>query len=239
MKEYLQDIVSHTQSLTGIETLKIIGDANSTNISTIAADQSIVLDAVTKDPIPGFIGTFGMPNLDKLKTILSISEYAEDAKCETVIHNNTPIGLHFENKGGDFKNDYRFMSADAVNTKVKTVKMRAVTWDVDFNPTVENIIRLKYQAVANAEETVFNVKTDNGNLKFYFGDHSSHSGNFVFHPNVKGTLNKVWAWPVGSVMSILNLLGDKNIKISNEGVLQITVDSEVAVYTYKLPAHQK
>jgi hypothetical protein len=53
-----------------------------------------------------------------------------------VMANSVAVGLHFENAAGDFKNDYRFMSQEIVNDKLKTVKMRSVTWNVEFEPTV-------------------------------------------------------------------------------------------------------
>ena len=115
----------------------------------------------------------------------------------------------------------------------------SVKWDVEFEPTVASITRLKYQASANSEETTFVAKTENNQLKFFFGDHSSHAGDFVFADGISGTLTKSWSWPVGAVIGILGLSGDKKVQISSEGVLQITVDSGIAIYTYKLPAHQK
>ena len=48
----------------------------------MAEDRSVVLQAKTHDPVPEFIGTFGMPNLNKLDTLLKIPEYKEDAKLE-------------------------------------------------------------------------------------------------------------------------------------------------------------
>jgi hypothetical protein len=95
------------------------------------------------------------------------------------------------------------------------------------------------QAQANAEEVNFQAKTENGDLKFSFGDHSTHSGNFVFHPGVTGTLKRSWSWPIGLVISILDLTGDKTFKISDDGAAMITVDSGLAVYNYILPAQSK
>ncbi len=83
------------------------------------------------------------------------------------------------------------------------------------------------------------AKTENGELKFFFGDHSSHAGNFVFQTGVSGTLSKAWAWPVAVVISILSLPGDKTFKISDEGAAMITVDSGIAEYNYILPAQTK
>jgi hypothetical protein len=142
-------------------------------------------------------------------------------------------------KLGDFKNDYRFMSAEIVNDKLKTVKFKGVKWGVEIEPSVAAIQRLRFQAQANSEETTFIAKVENGNLVFYFGDHSSHAGNFVFAHDVAGSLNKAWSWPVSAVISILSLAGDKMIRFSDEGAAQITVDSGLAVYNYILPAQQK
>lgn len=244
MKDYLQDIVAHTHALGYIDTVKVVGTATETVVSAIAEDRSVILNAEFKNPVPEFVGTFGMPNLGKLKTILGIEEYREDAKLEISKQKDSagadvPCGIHFENKAGDFKNDYRFMMADIINDKLKTVKMRAVKWDVEVVPSVASMTRLKYQASANSEETTFMVKIDGGKLKFFFGDHSSHGGDFVFADGVSGALSKTWSWPISAVISIFALPGDKNMKISSEGVLQITVDSGICTYTYMLPAFQK
>jgi hypothetical protein len=40
-------------------------------------------------------------------------------------------------------------------------------------------------------------------------------------------------------MSILNLHGDKTMRIADAGALNITVDSGIAVYEYILPAQSK
>lgn len=243
MKDHLQDIVQHTQALGSIDLVKITGTDQETAIDSIAEDRSVIVQAKFKNPVPEFVGVFGMPNLSKLNTILNIPEYKDDAKLSINTQDRNgdtvPVGIHFENKGGDFKNDYRFMTSEIINEKLKSVKMKSVKWNVDFTPTVASIQKMKFQASANSEETTFIAKTENNSLKFYFGDHSSHAGNFVFQDGVSGTLSKGWNWPVGAVISILGLAGDKSMKISDEGVMQITVDSGIAEYNYLLPAQQK
>ena len=243
MKDFLQDIVQHTHGLGNIDLVKITGTDQETNINAIAEDRSVILEAKFKAPIAEFVGTFGMPNLAKLNTILNIPEYKEDAKISVTTEQrdgaSAPSGIKFENKAGDFKNDYRFMFAEIINAKLKTVKFRGVKWNVDIVPTNQNIRRLKFQAQANSEETTFTAKTENGGLKFFFGDAASHAGNFVFDNNVAGTLSKSWSWPVAAVISILNLPGDKTLKISDEGAAMITVDSGIAEYSYIIPAQTK
>jgi hypothetical protein len=243
MKDYLQDIVQHTHSLGFIDLVKVTGDANTTTLDSLSEDRSVIVQAQFKKQVQEFVGTFVMHHLGKLNTILGIPEYKEDAKLSINTQvkgtDTIPVGIHFENKGGDFKNDYRFMEAAVVNDKLKTVKMKQVKWIVDITPTVASLQKMKYQAAANSEETTFAPKIENSQLNFYFGDHSSHAGNFVFANGVSGAFSKNWCWPVGAVVSILSLAGDKNLKISDEGVLQITVDSGICAYTYLLPAHQK
>jgi hypothetical protein len=240
MKDHLLDLVEHTQKLGCIDLIKITGDDKSTVISAVAEDRSVVVEGAFASPVAEFIGNFGMPNLPKLRILLGLSEYQDKAKLTiTRKDTGTPDGINFENATGDFKNNYRFMASEIVNEKLKAVKFKGVNWHIEFTPTVAAIQRLKMQAQANAEEVNFQARTDAGDLKFSFGDHSTHSGNFVFHPGVTGTLKRSWSWPIGLVISILDLTGDKTFRISDDGAAQITVDSGLAVYNYILPAQSK
>jgi hypothetical protein len=240
MRDHLKDLVSHTFDLGCIDLVKITGTDKETNISGLAEDRSVVVEGKFANPVADFIGTFGMPNLSKLKILLNLEAYKDDA---TLAINRTATGapdqLNFENKTGDFKNSYRFMASEIVNEKLKTVKFKGANWGIEFEPTAAAIQRLKMQAAANAEEVNFQAKTENGDLKFYFGDHSTHAGNFVFQTDVDGTLKRAWSWPIKTVISILDLYGDKVMKISDDGAAQITVDSGLAVYNFILPAQSK
>jgi len=240
MRDCLNDLVQHTVDLGCIDLIKIVGTDTSTQIEGLAEDLSVVVKGAYKNPLADFIGTFGMPNLSKLKILLNLSEYKEDAKL-TITKRATgePDGINFANKIGDFRNNYRFMASGIVSEKLKTLKFKTPTWHIELEPTVAAIQRLRMQAQANAEETTFTAKTENGDLKFFFGDHSTHAGNFVFHPGVAGQLKRAWAWPVAQVLSIMGLVGDKTMRISDDGAMQITVDSGLAVYNYILPAQSK
>jgi hypothetical protein len=243
MKDILQDIVAHTHSLGFLPLVKISGEDKTTTIESMADDRSVIVSATAHKPVVEFKGTFGMPNLDKLNLHLKNPEYKENAQINVVTadRNGTivPTGLHFENQAGDFQNDYRFMNSDIINEKLKTVKFKGASWDVEFEPTLSSIQRLKLQAEAHNEESVFQVRTDNGNLVVFFGDAASHAGSFVFQANVTGKLKHTWAWPVTQVRSILNLGGKVTMKIADAGAMQITVDSGIAEYNYILPAQSK
>ena len=243
MKDYLKDLIDHTYGLDCIDLIKVTGTDKKTTINAIAIDRSVIVSGTFNTPIADFIGVFGMPNLSKLKTIIGFDEYTTDAVINVTMSQrdgvDVPTAIHFETKNGDFLNDYRLMGKNIVEEKVKHVSFKGAVWNVEFAPTIAGIQRLKKQASANSEEANFAVTTEKGDLKIYFGDHSTHSGNFVFQPSVTGTLTKTWMWPVKQFTNIMDLVGDKTVRLSDAGAAEVTVDSGLAVYQYLLPAHQK
>jgi hypothetical protein len=244
MKDYLLDLVEHTHALGIIDLVKIVGTDTETEFGAYAEDKTVVISGSFKTPIPEFAGTFGMPNLAKLKTIIGFDDYDDNAKINLIREDrdgekDVPVRIHFETATGDFVNDYRLMLKYIVEERVNNVKFKGVTWDVEFEPTNAGISRLKKQASANSEEVTFNIKTENGDLKIYFGDPSTHSGNFVFQPNVTGTLTRSWNWPVKVFLAIMDLPGDKKIRMADAGAVEIVVDSGLAMYRYLLPAQAK
>jgi hypothetical protein len=208
----------------------------------MADDRTVIMFAETTNPYPDMVGVFGMPQMNKLKYLLDCPEYKENASIEVVKADRNgetiPTGLHFENAGKDFKNDYRFMNTEIINEKLKTVKFRGVKWDVEVTPSMASVQRFAFQAAANNEHTTFLAKTDGDKLKFTFGDAASHGGEFIFATGVTGNLNKGWTWPVAPVLAILKAADVNNttMSLSNEGALQITLDSGLAVYKYIIPA---
>lgn len=243
MKDILQDVIAHTFGLGCIELIKVTGTLADTQINAVAEDKTVIVSGTFNNPVADFEGVFGMPNLGKLKTILSFDDYDASSNITVKRVNNNgvdiPASIHFETKSGDFVNDYRLMSKAIIEEKVKNVTFKGAAWNVEFEPTVAGIMRLKKQSQANSEEQNFTTKVENGDLKIFFGDPSTHSGNFVFHPQVTGTLTRTWMWPVKQFLSIMDLVGDKTVRISDAGAAEITVDSGTAVYRYLLPAQAK
>ena len=154
MKDILQDIVQHTHSLGFIDLVKIVGEDTTTSMDAMAEDRSVVVKADFKNPVTEMKGTFGMPNLGKLDIILKCPEYKDSANITVNTQDRNgdtvPTGLHFENAKQDFKNDYRFMNAEIVNEKLKSVKFRGVNWHVTIKPTMPDVQRLNFQAQANS-----------------------------------------------------------------------------------------
>ena len=242
MIDILRDIVKHTHGLGFLDLVKIAGTSDETTIDSMAEDRSVILQGSFHKPQSEMVGTFGMPQLNKLDIHLKCPEYKEKAKISVLKAQRNgaevPTGIHFENDKGDFKNDYRFMNAEIINEKLKTVKFKGVKWDVEVEPTVAGVQRFNFQSVANTEHNSFVVRTEDGNLIFTFGDQASHGGEFVFASGVTRTLNKGWSWPVGQVLQILKLSDSAKVMLhfSNEGAMMVSVDSGLGKYQYIIPA---
>lgn len=243
MKDILKDLVAHTHSLGFIELVKITGTDESTTIDALAEGKTVIIQAETHTPVKEFKGVFGLPNLNKMDLHLKNPEYKENAQINVVWEKRNgedrPTMIHFENASGDFMNDYKLMGTELINDKLKTVKFKGANWQVEFEPTVTSITRMKLQAAAHSEETVFLVKTETDRLNIFFGDASTHEGSFTFQTGITGKLRQNWAYPIQKFISILNLDGDKKIKFSDDGIALIIVDSGITKYNYYIPAQTK
>ena len=126
MKDFLQDLIQNTHGLGIVELVKITGTDALTKVEAIAEDRSVIISGTYKTPVADVIGVFGMPNLGKLKTILGFSdEYDATANISVIREikdgNDIPTTIHFETKNKDFINDYRLMTKEIVENKVKTL----------------------------------------------------------------------------------------------------------------------
>jgi|TARA_B110000503_G_scaffold105116_1_gene156856 hypothetical protein len=242
MIDILKDIVKHTHGLGFLDLVKITGTESETAIDSMAEDRSVILQGSFHKPQAEMAGIFGMPQLSKLDIHLKCPEYRDKANIKVIKGNRngaeTPVSIHFENEKGDFQNDYRFMNAEIINEKLKTVKFKGVKWDVEIEPSVAGVQRFNFQATANTEHSTFVVRTEDGKLIFTFGDQASHGGEFVFAEGVAGTINKNWSWPVAQVLQILKLSDSAKVTLhfSNEGAMQVSVDSGLGKYQYIIPA---
>lgn len=243
MKDILKDFVAHTHSLGNIDLVKVIGTEELTKLETISADKTVIVYGETKTPYEELKGTYGLPNLNKLDLHLKNTEYKENANIEVVWEKRNgedqPTKIHFENEAGDYTNDYKLMGERLINEKIKSSKFRGANWNVEFEPSMIGLQRLKSQAAANSEEVSFMVKTENDLLKIYFGDANTHEGNFVFQKDIEGKLRQSWSYPVSQFISVLSIDGDKVVKFSDDGVILITVDSGLVKYEYYIPALTK
>lgn len=237
MKNFLQDVVAHTYSLGVIPIVRVTATPDKTCADAVSDDRKMLMDCTTHTPIPELDGIFGLQNLNKLDLHLKCPEFQDGAKIEFVkgmrYDGIAPIGIHFENKNGDFETDYRFMPEKVVDISMKSGSFVGTNWDIEFNPTVASIQRLKYQSSLNTDESDFQLISKDNNLVVVFGDeNTTHAGSFIIEPNITKKLKNTWSWPKTHIINVLNLNGDKTVRLADGGALQITVDSGIAVYNY-------
>jgi len=220
--------------------LRIDSGDTTTTISATEAERQLVVQAKTHAPIPQFQGTFGLPNLNLLNTLLNIPEYDDSAtinfelkEAEEVV----PFKLHFKNAAGDFENDFRLMSKKVIEDLEKLLALTA-KFPVDFVPSMNSITRLKYQVSANPDEKTVQFDVNKGTVRVSVGDSSSHSGSFVFATGVDESSNYNFDVPSAYVLPALGMSGDKKIQIGELG-LKITVDSGLVSYDYMIPMMAK
>jgi hypothetical protein len=243
IRDILTDIVTHTTSL-GFPFAKIISNKEGTIIESMSEDHTLVLRAHTHNPVPEFKGTFGLTSLNILNLLLKNPEYKENPNIEVLLADRNgqfiPNSIFFENEIKDFNNDYKLMSVEVINVKLEAYDFEEPKWNVEFTPSMNSVQRLKLQAQIHSDEDMFKSKIENNNLIFSFGGISStHVGSFVFQSAIEGKLRNVFNWPINNIINILSLDGDKMMKISDEGLMMITVDSGLTVYDYIIPAMTK
>jgi hypothetical protein len=237
MRDYLLDIVKHTLPLGAFGHLRVDADGSTTEISATETEKQLVLKAKTHAPIPEFDGTFGIPNLALLNTLLNIPEYNEEATIKlltkTVDGSEIPFNIDFKNAAGDFQNDFRLMSKPVIESLEPKLSLNA-KFPVEFVPSANSVKRLKYQVSANPDEKNVQFDVSNGEVKATVGDASSHSGNFVFQDGIDEKASYSFASPSLFVLGALNMDGQAKIYMGDLG-LKITVDSGLVSYDYIMP----
>lgn len=243
MRDYLLDVAKHTVPLSAFQNLRVDGTATSTDITATDVDKHLVLMAKTHQPVTEFIGTFGIPNLSLLNTLLNIPEYSND-KAKTSVSSTVredsqqPTAIHFENEKGDFQNDFRLMSKTIIDNLSPTMTFNVKTWPISFVSSLSSQQRLKYQTSAHPDEKNVTFEIENGKITAYLGDVSSHSGSFVFHDGLaKNEKHRIIA-PVNYVNSVFNLTGDKMVYMGPLGMM-ISIDSGLVQYNYIIPGLSK
>lgn len=237
MKDCLLDIIKHTISVSTIDIIKIESQEDRTVFSGLTDDRQILLQAETILPVSGFTGTFGIPNIKKLQTILSLEPYKENASC--VLEKNDkdePTNLHFETDDGTFKNDHRFMSSAIIEQRLKTLTLaEEEKWSINITPTQDAIKRLQYQSIISDEELVL-IEVVDKLLIMKFGGPSTHAGEFVFSDNIDGPMPNGLYWLASAILPILKLRESEEVLVSfsERGLLRITAISSIGVYDYLL-----
>ena len=244
IKDTLKDVIRHTHDLGIFEMVKIKGTTSSTEIETVDADKTVILKGSTNDPVADFAdATVGLSRMAVLKGYLQYPGFDKEDSTVTVQTQErngeqVPVEVAFTSTEGTDAH-YRFMLADVINQQLKDIKFKGAEFDVTIQPSKKMMQDLSYfNNVLAAYEANFMPKTEEGALYFYVGAEGSDRTKILINNNVEGEINTDWNWPLDIVLKILRLSDNAEVDMSfnNQGLLQITVNSGMGVYTYLLPA---
>lgn len=237
---FLTDLVSHTHPLEVLPLIKITAAEDGVTVYSMADKRNLILYAKTHEPLPNIIGEFGLSNIGTLDFYLKCPEYKTDAKVTLLQEqrNNSmiPIGLQFSNRGKDYTNTYRFMNVAILDKKMASRSFNGASYDIEIVPTSISIDRMRFQSNANRDEQYVQLYTENNQLYMSFGEGTGHTGKFIFEQNMLATLAPSFKWSKANLLGILSLSGALYLKISPRGLLEITVTTPIATYTYVLLA---
>jgi hypothetical protein len=237
MREQLSDIIRQVAPL--FKKVKITGTETSTKVEAVDDDKILFMVANLKQPIPEFIGEFGIGSLSLLDCLLKFPSYkADDSQFKT--HHNETGGylseFEFREKRGGYT---RFKTMDPRRAEQATIA--PIPWNVTVMPTKASIAELTQLAAHLSEvDTMFGVKVEN---KTWFvtigGGGATHTSSVVFAADVEETF--VAPSVTYNTKHLLGILknGGANpsaVRFSERGLAGITVDTEHATYNYYLRA---
>lgn len=248
MREIISDIVKHTGGLGFIEIVKVTGTDDETKIEAMDNDKTVIIKGALANPVPEFMGEFGMANLTLVKGLVDHPNFRTDGAAIDVIREKDPTDesrevpteMIFTDEQGQSAS-YRFMSAQLVPSQAKFL---GANWDVTITPSKAKIAEFaSFASLYSSFESLFMVDTRAGNLRFNIGDPNgvSHKTSLIFEKGVEGNMNAGLYWPISQVLAILKLSGDEDVvmNFTAKGALQISLKSDFGRYDYILPAKKR
>lgn len=234
--DVLQDVTNATRGVK-FEIIKVTGSEKETRFNAMVGGGSIVMKAVTKEPVVEFDGVFGLNNIDILRGYIDIyKSYDETTIVETKMRSQERNGVEVKtdimfNAKGQSSANYRLTGQAALP---KVAVLNDMNWDVVLNNISKSKISqfTRFAGVLGGTVKNFLPVIKNGKLVFEIGDSSSSvSVAEVEMGDVTGTLNSSYAFPI---VEFLTVFANNNpcIKLSNKGILMVEFSSELANYQF-------
>lgn len=242
MKDTLLDIVK-VVSVLPFTIVKVTGSDESTVLQSRLEDATtgaVYFRGELKKPVKDFNGVFGLSNITMLSGLTAVEAF-KDKEAKITLNRkerngvSIPEEIVFE-KSGFAKASYRLTAEKAIPSQAKQVG--EINWDVVVDQPSKRKIEefTQLASIYNSQETKFSVKTENRQLKFLIGDENAatHRAQVTFAEEVTGTVKPNFTWNIAGILNVLKLGSKSNVvlKISNQGILQIEVDTGLGVYTY-------
>jgi len=245
LKDTFKDILKHTYGLGIFEMVRITGLPDSTGIETVDPNKTVIVKAVTNEPVAEFVDTtVGLRALNTLDGFLKYPGYdAEDGTMKVVTQDRngtiTPFSVDFKSADGD-KSNYRLAVGAVLDQQMATIEFKGADFKINIVPEEKIIKRLGLMnSTLSLTDMTFTPKTDGTTLSFQIGDGSSDSANIIINNDISGSLSTERQFPLDVVLKILKLSDSGLCVLSiNDKLIQITIDSGLGIYTYIIPPKQ-
>lgn len=238
MREQLTDVVRQVAPL--FKKIKVTGTVDSTKIEAFDDDKVLFLVATLKEPVPEFIGEFGIGSLGLLSGLLNFASYKSD-DAEFRVHRS---------ENSDYVSEFEFRDKKGGFTRFKTMNPRLVEqatvtnipWSVRVTPTKATIAELTQLSAHLSEvDTMFGVKLENYTLFITIGGGASgtHTSSVAFATDVVDTFSPPSVtYNTKHLLSVLKNSGaiPAEVLFSEKGIAGITVNTDYGTYNYYLRA---
>lgn len=237
-----RDIVQYTTPL-DFQGARVTGTSTSTVLEALRRDgeaPAAVLRAQFLAPVPEFQGEFGIQNLGRLAVILNLPVYRDDAQA-AVAHKadgTTFLEIQLASAQGNFRNSFRLANTQLIPAVDLTSEP---DWIYCFEPTEQAVQHLRYLAQSVSDDPAVEIFSQGTDLIMRLGDVNNSQGQMVFH-DYAGTepLQQHQFWTMRDLLQALSLpAAGKVLSLSNQGMLKLDVQSDIAQYTYYFPGLSK
>lgn len=237
IKDVLRDMVNTTSSI-GFEAV-VVGrdDDGMMTLEAVTADKRVIMKAVVKEDVTDMEGveTFGIGTLPMLQGLLNLNTFKTESTSIKPVLVDGEL-MKFEFASDDATTNFLVMAKNALPRQPKFIKK---PFDVQVTPSAAKVQELKsYAGVFKSISENVTPYTEDGHLRFKVGNasKSSHGGSLSFAP-CKETLQESYSYQVERIMQALtriNSCKECSISIANMGVLAVTVDTGITVYSFYL-----
>lgn len=235
LRDVLRDLVTTTAGI-DFDCIAVSsedrGQGQRIYMEAYTGDKNLVMRAVTKEDVPEVVGRFGIGNIGMLQGLLNLNVYKSDS---TKISVNAKDGVV---KSLSFKSDDANTNYLVVAEKFIPPQPRFTDqpYDVQVTPSASKVNELKsFSGVFKSFSAHVTPYTDDNSLYFYVGEKNknNHTGTLLFS-KTDGELTQGYGYPIERVLQALNRVNNaeqKSLGITKTGMLNVTVDTGIAVYS--------
>ena len=238
IKSAVQDLVKNISSTGFFDKIKITATNQQVLIEALEREKEVVFKGEINKPVDNLVGEFGLSNLGLLGHIINDSDFNNAdstlaVNYETRNAQSVPVELAYKNRNSS-EIVYRFMSTQLVPPQPKFIEPK---WDVTITPSKTSVQQFTWAANGlSSYEQYFIPKVTNQELKFFIGDDTAANqrGAVLFASDTAGKLDGKHKWKISHLLSALKLADntDCSMSFSNQGVIQVTINTGLGVYKY-------